>query len=246
MIQRKVNAALLLRDGFTGRTFPDGAGTQCLLDGVRLRKPVWKQEGYLVLTDLAPGEHTLTLRRPGYREETVTFRAEPDRVLEDAIEFKPGEGYRFPEGTVRAAVSLLRGKQPADGARIWICAPGAAALRLAQDKNAPVEKVIRTYCVGSPARLPVPGHYLLADKAAPELVYVYTLGAESAELAEAPAAGHPRGTELLPVQAYTADADGRIEVLLRAAGTLTALFEGKIFTAELAQERQEIVWKLGG
>ena len=98
MIRRRVSAALLLRDGFSGGTFASGAQVTCTLDGGPIR-PLWKEGSYLVLTDLESGEHTLTIRRPGYQPETCVFRAEEDRVHEDAVFLKPGPGYRFPAGT---------------------------------------------------------------------------------------------------------------------------------------------------
>ena len=73
MIRRTVSAALLLRDGFTGAALKNGAATVCLLDGKPLQRPIWKRDGYLVLTDLTPGEHSLSIRRSGYRDETVAL-----------------------------------------------------------------------------------------------------------------------------------------------------------------------------
>ena len=63
MILRTANAVFLMRDGFTGKTLTDGSAMRCLLDGRPLRRPIWKRDGYLVLTDLAPGAHGIFIRR---------------------------------------------------------------------------------------------------------------------------------------------------------------------------------------
>ncbi len=246
MIQHTVSAALLLRDGFTGKTFADGSGTLCQIDGEPLRRPVWKKEGYLVLTDLPAGEHTLNIRRTGYLEETLHLNTVPGQVWEDTVALKPGIGYRFPQGTIRASITLTRKGKPAGGAELWLGVSSRVVLKLAQDKNAPAEQMIRVFCDGSPSRLPVPGRFLALDKSAPELLYLRSLSGENAELTEPMGTPHARGTELLPVQAYTADENGMIELLLQRPGTMTAFADGKLFTAELKEERQSIAWKLEG
>ena len=119
MIRRKASAVLTLRDGFTGVTFT-GTAASVELDGRPVRKPVWKKEGYLVLTDIPSGEHTLVLRRSGYREERVTLNLNGVTLLEDTVSLKPGPGYRFPPETVRVTLVLRQGGKAAGGARLWL------------------------------------------------------------------------------------------------------------------------------
>ena len=75
MIRRKVDAVLLLRDGFTGRVV--ARDVLCRVDGQPLRRPLWKQDGYLVLHDLAPGPHRVTLTRPGFCPACLMVEAGP-------------------------------------------------------------------------------------------------------------------------------------------------------------------------
>lgn len=243
MIRRMVSAAFLLRDGFTGRTLTGFSGTRCLLDGRILKRPVWKREGYLVLTDLEPGEHELVVMRSGYRDEHLKLHIREDAALEDTISLKPGEGYRFPPETVRVSVSLRRGESIASGERIWLGSVPRTRLVLAQERAEAGEARARLFCEGSAALLPIPGHFLFyADKTAPELVYLRHLRDEEGEFSPPPASAHMRGTELIPVQPYEADADGNVRVLLKEPGTLIGFFDGKVFSAQLNVGLQTLVW----
>lgn len=246
MIRHTASAVFLLRDGFTGATLTNGSATRCLLDGRPLRRPVWKREGYLVLTDLEPGEHTLVVSRSGYRDEVVPLRVEEGETVEDSIALKPGALYRFPQSTVRVSLSLTRGKAAASGVRVWLGVMPRARLKLSQEKTEAGDAQARLFCEGSAALLPIPGHFLLLDKKTPELVYLRSLRGETAEFAPVLALAHTRGTELVPMQPYDTDEGGTVEVLLREAGTLIGFCGGKQYEAELCAGAQSIAWKVGG
>lgn len=246
MIHRTVTAVFLLRDGFSGSVLPDASSTRCLLDGRPLRRPVWKQEGYLVLTDLAPGEHQLTIRRAGYREETVKVLAAEGKPAEDTISLKPGEGYRFPQGTVRVSLTLRRGQDAAAGQQVWLGTVPRSRLRLAQEKAEAGDEEAHLFCEGNPATLPVPGHFLLADGKGPELAYLRSLREETGRFYPPLSLSHPRGTELIPMQAYVADAMGAVQVLLREPGALKGFAGGKVFEALLQAGDQALEWEMEG
>ena len=243
MIRRTVSAALLLRDGFTGAALTNGAATVCLLDGKPLRQPIWKRDGYLVLTDLTPGEHSLSIRRSGYRDETVALTVTEDAAVEDTVCLKPGHGYRFPAGTVRVTLTL-RGATA--GETLWLGVRPRTQLKLAQERAEPGDDMARLFCEGSPALLPIPGHFLLDDKGQPELVYLRSLRAETAEFAPPLTLGHGRGAELFPMQPYEPDAAGSLQVLLREPGTLKGYCGGRLFEAALQEGEQNIEWDLEG
>ena len=243
MIRRTVSAAFLLRDGFTGRTLTGSAGTLCLLDGRPIRRPVWKRDGYLVLTDLEPGEHELLVRRSGFRDECVTLRVKEEGMFEDTISLKPGAGYRFPPDTVRVALELKRGGSADPGAQLWLGVQPRTRLVIAQDKAEAGETKTRMFCEGTAALLPIPGHFLLADRTAPELVYLRYLRDENGEFTAPFGSAHPRGTELIPMQPYTADGEGKVQVLLPEPGTLTGFYGGKVFSAQLGAGAQTLIWK---
>ena len=243
MIRHAVNAAFLLRDGFSGRTLTDGSATRCFLDGRPLSRPLWKREGYLVLTDLAPGEHQLRISRRGYREETVTILAEDGKPMEDTITLKPGAGYRFPQETVRVTLQLRRGREAVSGEKLWMGVAPRVQLRLAQDKTEIGAEEAHLFCEGSAALLPIPGHFLMADKKGPELVYLRSLRGETGQFLPTLTAEHSRGTQLIPMQSYETDGEGNVQVLLREPGTLTGYFEGKVFEAQLQAGEQTVEWK---
>ena len=242
MIRRTVSAAFLLRDGFTGRTLTGFSGTRCLLDGRPLHRPVWKREGYLVLTDLTPGEHELVVMRSGYRDEHVKLHVKEDGALEDTVSLKPGDGYRFPPETVRVSLSLRRGEDAASGDSVWLGLKPRTRLILAQERTEAGETRARLFCEGNAALLPIPGHFLFADQSAPELVYLRHFRDEEGEFSAPPASVHARGTELIPVQPYEADADGNVRVLLKEPGTLIGFFDGEVFSAQLNVGRQTLTW----
>ena len=246
MIRRIASAVFLLRDGFTGRTLTDGSATLCLLDGRPLRRPIWKKEGYLVLTDLQPGPHVLQISRIGYRDEAVEFTAAEGRTAEDTIALKPGEGYRFSRDTVRVSITLMRGDKPAAGAHIWLGTALQTPIKLAQEKAECGDEKAHLFCEGQFARVPVPGHFLFADKKAPELVYLRSVHGEMGEFTQPLTQGHLRGTELIPMQIYAFDDAGVLEVLLREPGTLVGCYEKTIFEAALHAGEQRLEWKLEG
>ncbi len=246
MIRRKVDAAFLLRDGFSGRTITGGAETRCLLDGLPLRHPIWKKDGYLVLTDLAPGEHVLQISRKGFRDETVRIVATEEAGQEDVIALKPGEGYRFPKETVRVVLTLRQGKAAASGGRIWMGVQPRTRLKLAQEKSEAGNGEMRLFCEGSPSLLPIPGHFLFLDKKTPELAYLRALHGETGEFAPAPELVHARGAELVPMQPYDADEEGVVRLLIKEPGKLIGFCGGQVYEAELGAGEQSLEWKLGG
>ena len=246
MIRRTASAVFLLRDGFSGVTLTNGSATRCLLDGEPLRRPVWKREGYLVLTDLTPGEHILQISRSGYQDEFVPITVAEGRPTEDTIALKPGAGYRFPQETVHVALALRRGTDPATDEQIWLGVPPRTRLKLAQDKTEKGDAEAHLFCEGNAALLPIPGHFLLTDRKAPELVYLRSLCGETGEFAPPLAIPHGRGTEFVPMQLYRADAAGAVRVLLREPGTLLGFCAGKVYEAQLQPGEQKIEWKLEG
>ena len=246
MIRHSASAVFLMRDGFTGMTLTDGSATRCLLDGRPLRRPMWKRDGYLVLIDLTPGEHVLRILRNGYQEETVPLQVADGKMVEDTIALKPGAGYRFPSETVRVSLALRRSGAPAAGERIWLGISPRAKLKLAQEKAESGDAEAHLFCEGNAAQLPIPGHFLLADKDAPELAYLRSLRGETGEFAPPLAAAHGRSTELIPMQSYCADETGTVNVLLREPGTLKGFYAGSVYEAELQSGNQNLEWKLEG
>ena len=244
MIRRTASAVFLLRDGFTGMTLTNGSATRCLLDGRPLKRPIWKRDGYLVLTDLEPGAHVLQLSRSGYRDELVTLQVEDGRHVEDTISLKPGPGYRFPQETVRVTLTLRRGRRAASGTQFWLGIQPRARLKLAQEKAEAGDEEAHLFREGNAALLPIPGHFLLLDKKTPELVYLRSLIDETGFFAPPLALAHSRGADLVPMQSYTTDETGSVQVLVREPGTLLCFCGGALFEAQLKEGAQNLEWKL--
>jgi hypothetical protein len=197
-----------------------------------------------VLTDLEAGEHLLRISRRGYRDELVTIPAEGFRPVEDTITLKPGAGYRFPPETVCVARKLRRGGGTAAGERIWLGTTMRCRLKLAQEKAEAGDGEAHLFCDGNAAQLPVPGHFLLMDAKAPELTYLRSLRGEQGEFSPPLALEHGRGTELIPMQSYSADGTGTVQVLLREPGKLVGFAGGKVYEAELHAGGQELEWRM--
>ena len=237
MIRRRVCAVVRLRDGFTGRLLPPG-GTVCRLDGRPLR-PQWKPEGYLVVTDLAPGDHTLTLLRAGYGPAELTISG---GLLEETVDLRPGPGYRFPPETAELTVRLRAKKLPAGP--VYAGMAGDPAVRQAQDGGGEDGRV-RLFCQGPEALLPVPGRFLAAGEAGGEVALVRALRDGTAELAAPLTLAHRRGTPWVPVQPF-APADGAVRMQFCRPGTVYLCCGGVWTRTETAAGAQEFLWNLDG
>lgn len=232
MIRRQVSAALLVRDAFTGRALPTGNGTLCTVDGQRCT-PVWKDGGYLVLTDLSPGEHTITLRRQGYQEKTLTVPVADGRAWEGWTGLQPGPGYVFPAGTAWVYLTLLAKKQPLEDAEVWLAPDGGGKLKLAQDKAKAGDRELKLFYSGAESLLPVPGDFIIADQKNPETAALEFLQNGRAELARPLEYSHVRGKELMFAQRYQTGRDGQLSCVLRESGKLWVLCAGKLSPLEI-------------
>ena len=237
MIRRRVSAALLLRDGFTGRALSPAAAVLCKLDGRSIRT-MRKTDGYLVLVDLEPGDHTLSLNARGYREEIYPFAVPAQGALEAEIALTPGAGYRFPADTACLRVTIPGGA----GELLWAAQAGRDLVKLGQKKKNDPPAALRLFCSGNPARLPVPGPFLALDEKGPEVVRLTALQAESGELAEPFAKSHPRGTELRPARAFRTDGEGKTELLFPQGGEVFLYCREQWLRTELQPGEQDLVW----
>lgn len=210
MILTKVSAVCRLRDGYNGRVILP-AGIVCRLDGLIVRAVV-KTEGYLVFTDLSAGAHTITVQAAGYLQEEMQFEtgtapAELEMVL------KPGAGYPLSPGTARLYLTLTKKRTPAAGESLWLAAPAAAELKLAQTRAESGSTAFRIYCRGAVRLLPVPGAYLISDGKNSEITMIKSLGTEQAVLSSPLGKSHARGCLLLSAQCYCTDADGCVQAV---------------------------------
>jgi hypothetical protein len=234
-IRHRLSAALLPLDGFTGRTL--GQRVLCELDGVPLRRPVWKQDGWLVLSDLAPGEHRLALRCPGF--ETQTLSLSGDVRTEEAVIMNPGAGYAFPPDT--AFLSLTLSGSPEAQARIFAGMEGPRQLKLMREAKAG-DCAVKMYLRGP---VPRPGWYLLRGKTT-EAVFLRRVTVEGDAETASPLEGkHSRGGTLIPARLFLAAAGETLRIPFRDSGTACLFCDGKLKTVELqAGEKQSLNWNL--
>jgi len=243
MIRRQVSAALLVRDAFTGQPFPRGNGTLCQVDG-RHYTPVWKDGGYLVLTDLSPGEHTVTLRRQGYLDQTLTVPVAGGRPWEGWTGLLPGPGYPFPARTAWVELTLLAKKKPAVGVEVWLAPDGGGKLKLAQDKANAGDRELKLFYSGVESQLRVPGDFLIAGKKTAEVAALEDFWNGKAQLARPLTGSYMRGEELMPAQRYESGGDGRLNCVLRESGRLWALCEGKLSALEVQPGKNRLALSL--
>lgn len=209
MITIHASIVLCVRDGFTGRAMTPSA-LVCSLDGLPVR-PIGKEGGYIVLTDLAAGPHKLTIRCHGYREEPVEFEADGG-MREMDVTLKPGAGYPFRQSVTRLRVLVLEKKAPAAARRLWLAA--GQEMKIAQAKAEAGEKELRIYCKGT---VP-PGAYLVEDGKKSEIVFLRESESGEAVLSEPLKNAHGRGKRLLPAQSYHTDDEGAVTAVFRTPG----------------------------
>ena len=227
MIRRRASAVLRLRDGLSGRILPGGA--YCQLDGQPLRRPLWKEGGYLVLQDLAPGPHELLLRQPGFEPLRLTVTAGRD-LWEQTLDLCPAAGYPLPPDAVQLT---LRVAGAPDGETVWLGMSGDVPLKLAQDRPGPEERCVRLFCQGPESRLPAPAHYLLADAKGPEVAFLHSLRDGVGELERPLALPHRRGVEWVWAQPRTL-AGGAARMLFARPGVVWLYCRGALARAETA------------
>ena len=235
MIVFHASAVCRVRDGYTGKVL-EGASLLCTLDGAAVR-PLAKPGGYLVLLDLAPGDHRLALRSHGYQEEWVDFSCGQDtRELE--ITMKPGAGYPFREAITRLELTVTENGAPAAGRQLWLAAPAGGELKIAQTRAEAGTDRFRLYCKGPEAAVPA-GAYLIADGPGSEIVVLRSLEAEVGTLAAPLLRDHGRSRPLLPAQHYHTGADGRLTAVFRSACAVEVYDEARGLLASLPLERGE-------
>ena len=237
MISYHVSAVCCVRDGYTGRTV-ETSGLLCTLDGMPYR-PVTKSGGYLVLVNLTPGPHRLTLRGNGFQEELVELTAHGGTQELD-VTLKPGERYPFRQTVTQLCLTLTEGEKPAADRSLWVAAGGGAAeLKIAQTKAEAGSQRFRIYCKLPPSTLPIPGAFLIVDGKESEVVSLRALEGEEAVLAAPLLRDHGRSKVLLPAQRFHTDGEGKLMAVFREPCTAELYREEGGLLASLKLEEGE-------
>lgn len=238
MISIHVSAVLRVRDGYTGRELRADSLT-CAVDGLRHR-PVGKPGGYLLLNDLAPGPHLVSLRGRGYQEELVELTA-GGGTWEVDVTMKPGPDYPFRRNVTRMALTVRDKKSPAAGRAVWLAVPGPE-LKIAQAKAEAGSDELRVFSKGV---IP-PGPYLIEDGKTSEIAVLRELEGETALLGGPLRWGHARSKRFLPAQRYRTGEDGTLSAVFPAPCEVQVYAEGKglIGAAQLAEGENQVTLSL--
>lgn len=237
MIRHHVSAALMALDGFTGETL--GQRVQCELDGAPLTRPVWKRDGWLVLFDLAPGEHRLTLRCPGFQDATLSLSDGGRR--ENSVILSPGPKYAYPLGTAFLSLTLS-GTAGAD-ASIFAGLFSPRPLKLMREAKTGESSV--KILLRGPA--PSPGWFLFNGKK-PEAVFLrrVDIGGD-ADAASPFAETHSRGEALIPTQFFSVKVGETVRIPFREAGKAVLFHDGTVKTVDVRKgPEQRFEWNLEG
>ena len=234
-ISHRLSAAVLPLDGFTGRVL--GQRVLCELDGVPLRRPLWKQDGWLVFPDLPPGEHRLALRCPGFERRTLSLSG--DTRTEEAVILNPGLGYAYPPET--AFLSLTLSGLPEAQTQLFAGADDPRQLKLLKEAKAG-DSAVKMFLRGP---VPRPGWYLLRGKTT-EAVFLRRVTVEGDAETASPLAGkHSRGAALVPARLFPVAEGETLRIPFRDSGAAYLFCGGKLKTAELrAGEKQSLTWNL--
>ncbi len=206
------SAVLHVRDGYTGAVLRPG-GFRYLLDG-RPYLPVTKYEGYIVLLDLTPGAHTLTIACRGYLDEQVEFTVD-EGTLELEVTMKPGRGYRFSQTVTRLTAALTQKGAPVSHHRFWLAYAAGPEIKLAQPKTEAGDTSARLF-TKYPDFVSAPAAYLVEDGEESEIILLRALEGETGTFAAPLTRAHARGKRLLPAQTYYTGEDGCFSAVFRA------------------------------
>ena len=237
MIRLHVSAVLCVADGFSGRPVSKNA-VRCFVNGQPF-VPEYRQGGYLVFVNLAPGECEIRLRGAYYQDEIVLLTV-GERPQTLSVSLKPAANYPFPQQVTELSLSFQK-----EGKILWVAsaAPGEQ-LRLAQESAAAGEDAARVFFRGA-FRGSFPQNYLIADGEKSEIVTLTAMEEERAVF-EAPLRfSHSRSTAFCPAQAYRAGKDGRALAVFRAAGTVFLFDPEEGILQELALCEGKNQWPAG-
>ncbi|WP_409341914.1 hypothetical protein [Paenibacillus sp. MBLB4367] len=216
-IRSSFSLAIRLIDAFTGGA-PLGSGTEVALAGA-LRKPVRKEGGLFVFTDIAEGVYTLEVKSDVYFAESLQVTAGGAGVGEvHAVPLIPLPLYPFPPGATlfRACLRDETGR-PLAGARVTasLLSEDCCRARVAEDEAVKGKTEIAVANLTSPVRSG--DAFTLQGRTAKESE-LCEIASELKEpgryrLVSPLKHGHKRGAMLLPVVRTRSDERGEIAVV---------------------------------
>lgn len=242
MIRIHANLVVRVLDGFTGRV-PAPSSIRWTMDGQPYR-PIAKEDGYYILTNLSPGEHELVLWGRNYLSERLIVSG-GEQCQELLITMKPGRAYPFGQAVTWLNLQVSRKKQTLPGQRVWIAIRNPLLeLRIAQDTIKAGERMGKCFFPASARTLALPRDMLLIDDAKSEICRLEEL--EEMRFAAPLQYDHKRSKCLYPAQCHTADETGMIRAVFREPAQIEMLPEGekKPVSLELSPGNNEYVLAL--
>lgn len=213
MIDIRLSAVLIARDGFSGKPLAKNA-FRVSLDGFAV-KPEYRAGGYFVFVNLEPGLHEIRLEGPYFKPETVCVSVPESGYDERIVSMKPSERYPFGQSVTRLKLIALHKHKPAENELVLIASRSAFDPKIAQDDLKKGDATAKLYIRGEPGGLRLPAQFLLVDARLSE-VCVLTEAADSIGVFRAPlSAAHKRGKPLYPAAEYRLDKNGELSACFR-------------------------------
>ncbi len=244
MIDIRLSAVLIARDGFSGKPLTQSA-VRVSIDGAAV-KPEYRAGGYFVFVNLRPGLHEIELEGPYFQAETVRVSV-PERGYDERIvSMKPNARYPFGQGVTRLKLRALMKRKPAANEPVIIASRSAFDPKIAQDDLKKGDATAKLYMRGEPAGLRLPAQFLLVDAKLSE-VCVLTEVNDSIGAFRAPlSAAHKRGKPLCPCMEYLMGEQGELTARFREPAEL-AVFHTQTKRLEivtLTEGENEFVFEL--
>ena len=212
-MQIRLSTVIQLFDGYRRR--PIRANEVSFLVDRSPVRPIYKQNGHFVFTNLPPGPARIDVLSALFLPETLELdvSSEPGQYAIFYRVLNPGRAYPY-----GIAPTVLRGKFAKDGIsaaheRILLYVPESRELlKVAQDDLDAGSKHIKLFSSRQTWRLPLPGKFLIVDKDEKKKEICLITGAHNGEnvypLDEAIKFSHARATPLIELMEFHTAADG--------------------------------------
>ena len=227
MIRIHVSSVLTIKDAFLGQELKRNE-IYFVLD----KYPCYPEQrpgGNYILTNLAPGSHSLTISGVNFEDENLEIIATDNGFEEYIVNMRPNGSYRF--GTrvrsVEFAFVEKASKMPLPGIEVCLTRPGMAEMKIAQDIVPEGAVEMRVYFRGNQNRLKLPAQFLISDGEGAEVCVLRDLENDIGRLGKPLRMAHMRGRTLTGCQVFRTDEKGVVKLYYSALQPIEVLVESK-------------------